>query len=180
MSEILRKHGPAGEAVPERNRHGERTWSWPAVGWASGFLGAFVIALFFLVIDLAAGRPLWTPAALGSALFLGERLAPGAEPPLALVAGYTGIHLGIFAGLGLITATALSVRPRKRGPGALLVIGAALFVAFELSFLAFALLFAPSLIDDLGVLRITVANALAAAAMTAFLGDMATRLQHDG
>jgi hypothetical protein len=83
-------------------------------GLSSGFLGAFVIALFFFVVDWIEGRLLWTPAALGSALFLGERLAPDADAPLALVAGYTGIHFLVFAGIGLITAALLSEPPEAR------------------------------------------------------------------
>ena len=164
---------------PEYDRRLFASWSWAAVGWVSGFLGAFVVAIIFLAIDWAAGRPLWTPAALGSVLFLAERLPPTASPPLVLVVGYTAVHLGIFAGLGLIAAAALSVRRRMRRPARLVAIGLGLFVAFELSFAAFALLFARSLMGDLGAWRITVANALAAAAMTAFLGRMAARLEPD-
>ena len=147
------------------------------MGWASGFLGAFVVAVFFLVIDLMAGRPLWTPAALGSSLFLGQPLSPAAHRSLVLVVSYTAIHLGVFAGLGLIAATVLSVRPRPRGPANLIAIGVGLFAAFELSLAAFALLFAPTLMHDLGAWRVSAANALAAAAMTAYLGHMAARLE---
>jgi hypothetical protein len=166
-------------ARPLPGRHSIESWSWPAVGWVSGFLGAFVVAVFFLAIDWVAGRPMWTPAALGAALFLGERLPQAANPPLVLVVGYTAVHLGVFAGLGLISATALSVRRRLRQPARLLAIGFGLFVAFELSFALFALLFSRSLMGDLGAWRITGANALAAAAMTGFLGSMAARLAPD-
>jgi hypothetical protein len=180
MDESMRARGMARFfSGREGDRHRIGSWSWPAVGWASGFLGAFVVAVFFLVIDLLAGRPLWTPGALGSALFLGQRLPPEAHPPLILVVGYTAVHLGVFAGLGLIAATALSMRPRLREPAMLLAIGFGLFVAFELSFAAFALLFTQALMGDLGAWRISAANALAAAAMTAFLGRMAAHLEPD-
>jgi hypothetical protein len=138
-----------------------------------------VIALFFFVVDWIEGRLLWTPAALGSALFLGERLAPDADPPFALVAGYTGIHFLVFAGIGLITAALLSQPPRKPGRAALLGIGLGLFAACELAFVVFALLLSPSLFTDLGVSRITAANALAAVAMTAFIVGVATPLEQD-
>ncbi|HXK21977.1 MAG TPA: hypothetical protein VMS55_04785 [Myxococcota bacterium] len=180
MDESLRERVPT-RVLPgrERDRHRLASWSWPAVGWASGFIGASVVAVFFLAIDLVAGRPLWTPAALGSALFLGQRLLPAAHPPLVLVVGYTAVHLGVFAGLGLIAATALSVRPRPRRLANRLTIGVGLLAASELSFAAFAWLFAPTLMGDLGAWRITAANALAAAAMTAFLGRMAAHLEPD-
>jgi hypothetical protein len=151
------------------SRHHGITSTWPGAGWISGCLGAFVVAVFFFVIDMAEGRPLWTPAAMGSALFLGERLATDAHVPLALVAGYTAIHFLVFAAFGLITAALLSEPPRIPGPLALLGIGAGIFAACELSFAAFAWLFSPALMSDLGVVRITVANAWAAATMTLFI-----------
>lgn len=157
----------------------QRRWTWPGAGWSSGFLGAFVIALFFFVIDWIEGRLLWTPAALGSALFLGERLTPDAHPPLALVAGYTGIHFLVFAGIGLITAALLSEPPRKPGRAAMLGVGLGLFAACELAFVGFALLFSPTLFSDLGISRITAANALAAIAMTVFIVGVATPLEQD-
>src|SRR5262245_42380066 len=127
MGETMQGRSSGGAMLPERIRSVSETWSWSAAGWISGFLGAFVIAGFFFVVDLIAGRPLWTPTALGAALFLGERLAPDAQPQLVLVAGYTAVHLLVFAGVGLIAATALSVRPHRRGPAELVVIGFALF-----------------------------------------------------
>jgi hypothetical protein len=160
-------------------RHGEVSWSWAAVGWVAGFLGAFMVAAFFLAIDMAAGRPLWTPAMLGSTLFLGVPLAREADSVLVLAAGYTAVHLGIFAGIGLVTVSLLSGRPGPRPLWELIAIGVGLFALFELSFAAFAALFSPSLFNDLGVWRIAAANALAAAAMTAFIGRMAARLRRD-
>jgi hypothetical protein len=178
MDEILQE---GGTTVSGHRGGRQRTASrsWPFVGWASGFLGAFVVAAFFLVIDMLAGRPLWTPAALGSALFLGKSLPPAADPPLVLVVGYTAVHLGVFAGIGLITAATLSERSRRVGAASLLVIGMGLFAAFELAFVIFAQLFAPSLMGDLGAWRVTAANALAAGAMTAFLGVEARSLEPD-
>jgi hypothetical protein len=178
MDDAIQARERAAETRAAANAWSRR-WTWPSAGWTSGFLGAFVIALFFFVIDWIAGRPLWTPAALGSALFLGERLAPDVTPPLALVAGYTGIHFLAFAGIGLITSALLSEPPRKPGTAGLFGIGLAIFVACQLTFVVFALLFSPTLFSDLGITRITAANALAAAAMTAFIVGVATPLEQD-
>jgi len=180
MDESMRGRGTTGFfSGREGKRHRIASWSWSAIGWASGFLGASVVAVVFLAIDLLAGRPLWTPAALGSALFLGQRLPPAAHAPLVLVVGYTGVHLGVFAGLGLITTVMLSESSRPVGAARLLAIGVGLFAAFELTFATFAWLFAPTLMGDLGAWRVTAANALAAAAMTVFLGATAARLEPD-
>jgi len=176
MDQALRK---SDEHAVAREWAGHRRWTWPGAGWCSGFLGAFVIALFFFVVDWIEGRMLWTPAALGSALFLGERLAPNAHAPLELVAGYTGIHFLVFAGIGLITSALLSQPPRKPGGAALFGIAIALFVACELAFVAFALFVSPTLFSDLGVTRITAANALASIAMTLFIVRVAAPLEQD-
>jgi hypothetical protein len=176
MSEVLQKRDASSAPLRERASYVTETWSWAAAGWIAGFIGALVVALFFLVIDLMLGRPLWTPGALGSALFLGQRLLPDAAPQPALVAGYTAIHFLVFVAFGLITATAWSVRPHKRGPIEMLAIGVGIFAACELSFAAFAWLFSPTLWSDLGVGSITASNALAAVAMAVFLGRV-TRLR---
>jgi len=157
----------------------DRDWSWSAVGWLAGLLGAAVVALFFLGLDLMAGRPLWTPTALGSALFLGEPVAADAPPVLALVAGYTAVHLGVFAGFGLIAAALLSVRHRASGAARVFGIAALLFAAFDLAFWALSELCAPTLLADLGVWRVASANVAAATCMAVFLGAMAAHLRPD-
>jgi hypothetical protein len=176
MNEAIQKSGDSAHAAA----YGwSRRWTWPGAGWSSGFLGAFVIALFFFVVDWIEGRMLYTPAALGSALFLGERLPPDARPPLELVAGYTGIHFLVFAGIGLITSALLSQPPRMVGHAGMFGIALGLFVACELAFVAFALFVSPTLFSDLGVTRITAANALASIAMTLFIVRVATPLEQD-
>src|SRR5260370_34011477 len=49
-------------------------------GFIAGLIGAAAGALWFLVVDLIAGRPLFTPAMLGSAVFWGVR-----DPALVVV-----------------------------------------------------------------------------------------------
>ena len=73
---------PAGPGPQDRRRPGELAW--PVAGAAAGALGALVIAVFFLVVDLAVRQALWTPSALGAALFLGPDDLP-AEPHVCAV-----------------------------------------------------------------------------------------------
>ena len=40
-------------------------------GIRAGLVGASIIALWFLIVDTIAGRPLYTPTVLGAALFHG-------------------------------------------------------------------------------------------------------------
>jgi hypothetical protein len=148
--------------------------AWPSYGFVSGVLGAAVVALVFLGIDLVSGRVLWTPAALGAMLFTGERLAPvGFDPGahLALIAGYTAIHGAVFVGFGACASFFLMTAERlPRSTAALTALtGAALFVLFELTFLAQALLFEPVLLREVGAGWVAAANACAAIAMAFFL-----------
>src|SRR6266699_2506500 len=40
-------------------------------GFIAGLIGAAAVALWFLIVDVIAGRPFFTPAMLGSAVFWG-------------------------------------------------------------------------------------------------------------
>jgi len=141
---------------------------WVAHGLLAGVVGAAAIALFFLALDVAAGRPLWTPNALGSALFLGVAPPPDAPISAALVGGYTVIHGWVFVSVALIASTLLvGARLPGRTPLAhMLVLAAVLFVAFTALFAVFAALLATA---PHGFDRILAANAVAALAMAAVL-----------
>lgn len=144
-----------------------------AHGLVAGLIGAAIVIVVLLGVDLAEGRPLWTPAVLGAALFEGERLVAAEFDPwarLEVILGYTAVHGVINVGFG--AATALFLLTAKRARHFALVAAATtgiLFLALELSFLAQALLFAPRLADDLAAGWVAAANALAAAAMGVYL-----------
>jgi hypothetical protein len=138
-------------------------------GGIAGLTGAAVVALFFLIIDLAQGVPLRTPGMLGTALFLGQSLAPGTAPSLAPALGYTVVHAVIFAALGVGTAFALIGYRRPLGPLSGLGLAVGLFAAMEALFAAGLALAAPQLIAAFGAGMIATANLLAAAAMSAML-----------
>lgn len=77
-----------------------------AQGVITGLIGAGAVALWFLVIDVMTGQPFYTPAALGSLVFLGaggpEQVAVGP----GVVASYTVLHLAVFTAIGLGVAWA--------------------------------------------------------------------------
>ena len=151
------------------------------IGWhygvRAGLLGAAVVALLLLGVDLAAGRPLWTPAVLGSALFTGERLAAAGFAPqahAALIAGYTAVHGALYVGFGaLVTFFLVTARKPPRSGVLVALLAGAFFVLFELAFLAQAALFAPRLADDLAAGWVGVANACAAVAMGFYVASAA-------
>ena len=140
-------------------------------GIVAGVAGAALIAVFFLALDLVAGRPLWTPTALGSAFFLGQTLpANGAVVP-ALVLGYSVMHGVGFVGIGLLGAYVLQAPERLPWTPAKLAVAAAiaLFLAFQAFILTLAAIFEPQLMAELGTGKVAAANGLAAVAMSVML-----------
>lgn len=79
-------------------------------GAVAGLLAGALVALWFLILDLATARIFRTPADL-AAVYLGDGPA---EISAGLVLGYTALHFGVFAALGSLTAGFLAlidVRP---------------------------------------------------------------------
>jgi hypothetical protein len=159
--------------VPPAARSQDVPRTVPLHGLIAGAIGAAVVAVVYLAIDLALGKPFYTPNALGAALFRGESLGLDAPIEPVLVYGYSLVHGGVFAGFGLI-ASFVELEARMRLSDArkeLLITGAlalALFVVFQISFGLFGWLLAPGQ-GQLGGWRAALANALAAIAMAGYL-----------
>src|SRR5207247_4816063 len=84
-------------------------------GFIAGLIGAGAVALWFLIVDTVAGRPFFTPAMLGSAVFWGVH-----DPALVVIEysriiGYTMIHVSAFLIVGTI-APCSPPRWRSRRP----------------------------------------------------------------
>ena len=167
--------GTAPAAGPVAHEEAETT-PWVANGIAAGVLGASVVAAFFLVVDLLAGRPFWTPSVLAAALFRGELPAAGSTPEPVMVLAFTGLHVAVFVAFALPAAFwALAHFPSSEGPGKAGLLAVALFAGFELVFMTLAATFASGLVDALRAGRVTAANALAAIAMAGFVFARAGR-----
>ena len=140
---------------------GSEAWRWS--GLVAGVQGAAAVALFFLLIDLASGRPMWTPSSLGARLFQGETLDPsvGWVPVLAL--GYTLVHGAVFLGIGSIASQVAA--NRKPGSVSTWLLALILFIAIEITFVAFALAVHPELFAELGAGSVALANLVAAIVM---------------
>jgi putative oxidoreductase len=82
-------------------------------GVVAGFIGAVAIVLWFLVVDLLAGRPFFTPATLGRGL-LGV-IAPGASyaTETAFVLLYTVFHFAAFMIVGLVASLVVTVARKE-------------------------------------------------------------------
>jgi hypothetical protein len=81
-------------------------------GLATGLLGAVVTAVWYLVCDIAAGRPLHTFNVLGRILLQGDFNPGGRAIDVAAVGGYLVLHLVLFAviGIGLTVLAHLASR----------------------------------------------------------------------
>lgn len=143
----------------------------PLDGVAAGALGAFVVAVFFLVVDTIEGRPLWTPTALGAAVFHGQALAANAPIDPAMVLLYTFLHGALFGLFGLMAARVLAA---SETPGWLGGLGLAtlLFVVLQLTFVGLDFVgsvFPSDFAVPIDPGRLVVANALASIAIAALL-----------
>jgi uncharacterized membrane protein YphA (DoxX/SURF4 family) len=136
-------------------------------GTIAGLIGATCIAVWFLVIDLLAGQPLFTPTTLGRALFSVLGPQPPGESVALYIAAYTIFHYAAFIVVGIIAATV--VRLAGREPSVLLGF-VILFVAFEVGFHALvALLQHATPLGALAWYQVMAGNLIAAVAMGAYI-----------
>jgi hypothetical protein len=136
-------------------------------GMIAGVIGAATVALWFLILDTAAGRPFYTPTVLGSALFRRGALASPEtlSVSLEMVAMFTWVHTLVFAALGGIASRLIGMVERNPSWGFGLLLFA---VIFEFGFLAAALVFAAPVLRLIPWPSVLVANLLAAGAMSAY------------
>jgi putative oxidoreductase len=132
-------------------------------GIIAGLIGAVAIAVWFFVIDLVAGRPLFTPATLGHGLL--AVLGPDdiTDSTLSFVLVYTVFHFAAFMIVGLLAS--LIVFLARQEPSILLGF-VVLFVATEVGFYGLVgLLHQASTLGSLAWYQVMLGNLIAASAM---------------
>src|SRR6185295_17826552 len=105
-----------------------------AEGLTAGLVGAATIAIWFLIVDTIGGRPLYTPAVLGSALLRGvDTIADPAAVPIDLetVLTFSWLHVLAFLLIGVSAAKLLELAERDTHLGFGIVL---LFVVFSAGF----------------------------------------------
>ena len=155
---------PTVDALPDSPHDVARLYQ---EGMIAGVIGAATVALWFLLLDSASGRPLYTPTVLGSAIF---RRAALASPEtlsvsMEMVLMFTWIHVLVFAALGGIASRLLAMAERNPSWGFGLLL---LFVVFEFGFVAAAALIASPVLRVIPWPSVLAANLLAAATMSAY------------
>ncbi|HEX9705487.1 MAG TPA: hypothetical protein VGA20_09590 [Gemmatimonadales bacterium] len=135
-------------------------------GAVTGLVGAAAVALWFLALDVAVGHPLRTPAALGSALFLGAQGMGEVRTDLGVVAAYTVLHVGVFIAIGM--GLAWLARQVERAPQFLLLVVLACIVLQALVVPAMALT-AEWVLGTLGWWSVVVGNLFGVGSMAAWI-----------
>jgi hypothetical protein len=143
-------------------------------GLVTGLIGAAVVAAWFLLFDVARGRPFFTPAALGSTLFLGAANLDEVVASTVTILGYTVLHVAAFLVTGFLAA-GIAVAADEQPP---LVLAAVLFFAvFEAFFMGTLAMVSEFLLGTLAWWTIAVGNLLAATTMGWYLWTHHPRLR---
>src|SRR5258706_15005949 len=135
-------------------------------GFIAGCIGAAIVAAWFLVIDAINGRPFFTPAMLGSAVFWGAHDPSGVVIEYSRIIGYTMIHVSAFVVVGCIAAALAAEVEVAPSTLFLVVVG---FCFFEVGFYILVALLAKPLLGYLAWWSVAIGNGLAALGMGYFL-----------
>jgi hypothetical protein len=135
-------------------------------GTIVGVLGAGTVALWFLILDTLARRPLATPSILGQVVLFG-RLSPQTDSvvPSAILA-YTLLHIAVFIGLGVLITKLVYLAVNNP---VFMFAGLMLFVVFEVFFAFFTYIFFAATRGLFPWVTTLTANTLAAVVMTAYI-----------
>jgi hypothetical protein len=133
-----------------------------ADGVITGAIGAAAIAVWFLVLDILAGHPFYTPAALGSALLLGAQTPADVQLTAGIIAAYTLVHLIAFFAVGV--AVEWGARQLERFPTFWLVALLAVIV-LDVLFVGIVGSLAMWVLGTVGLWSVVIGNLLSVAAM---------------
>lgn len=148
-------------------------------GVVAGALAATAVAIWFLVLDSVAGRPLATPTMLGASLSSLFGM-PGAPATASAVLGYSAFHYTAFVVAGLIGATVMNNAEEEPS---VLIGFFILFIFFEIGFYGLTAILARSqYFGQLAWYQVLAANLIAAATIGTYLfrrhPGLASRFAH--
>jgi hypothetical protein len=130
-------------------------------GAITGLIGATAIAIWFFVVDLIAGHPLYTPQMLGGGLLNLFGRDP-TDSAMLQITIYTIFHLLAFVLVGVLLTVIVHAGERTPGVFAGVLI---LIVVLELGFYGFAGLMENTAMGNLAWWQVMVANVIAASLM---------------
>ena len=136
-------------------------------GLFTGMIGALTVALWFLILDLAAGRPLYTPSLLGAVVLYGsEATARGIAIAPLPIAAYTALHFLVFIAVGILLSYLMNLFDRFPIMFFVLLV---LFLSLQIGFFCLDLALGAQLMGRLHAWTVVVANLLASVGMALFL-----------
>ncbi|HBZ70193.1 MAG TPA: hypothetical protein DEP35_10840 [Deltaproteobacteria bacterium] len=135
-------------------------------GIVAGMIGAAIVALWFFVLDIARGKPFFTPSLLGNALLLGKSVEQTQEVNAIMVFAYTGVHGILFLIAGVAVSWMFHQIERNPQLGLVLLL---IFLLFESILFGFEVTLVPHLVGALGAFTVGFANLLSAGGMFWFL-----------
>lgn len=136
-------------------------------GLFTGAIGGITVALWFLLLDVIAGRPLFTPALLGTVLLHGgAAAAQGITVAPLEVAAYTAFHFLVFLAIGTGFSWLMTLFERFPIVGFVLLV---LFVSLQLGFFVLDVALGAQLLGQLHAWAVITANLLAAGSMSIYL-----------
>ena len=133
-------------------------------GIVAGAFGAITVAVWFFVVDVIAGRALFTPETLGRGVtsILGGP-AYGATTDIVV---YTVVHFIAFFAVGIVLSWVVH---RAETAPHVLVIFMLLFIIFELGFAGITAVLAETSLKSLAWYQVAAGNVLAALSMGWYL-----------
>ena len=131
-------------------------------GVIAGLIGAAVVAVWFLIFDIARGRPFLTPGLLGGAVFYGVDSPQALTPSVGPIIGYTILHGLAFIAFGVVAAAIMTLSEREP---ALFIAFVILFACFEAFFFGLIGAMGQSMRGALVWWAVLVGNLLASVAM---------------
>lgn len=143
-------------------------------GVIAGLLGASAIAVWFLIVDVVARQPFFTPAMLGSALFFGIDDPAAVDIAVGPVLTYSMVHVLSFVVVGLV-ASALACQA-ERSPSTLFL-AVVLFAVFGFGFFTIWTILGPPILGVLAWWSVAIGNGIAALAMGYYLWQRHPRLR---
>lgn len=135
-------------------------------GVTAGALAGAAVAVLFFVIDIIGGQPFQTPAALGSAVFLGAESSDAVQAGVGIIGGYTLLHFAAFMAVGVVFAW---VGDRVAAYPGFWLLAVMAFIVLDGLFIGVAGLMSERVLDALGWGSIALGNILAVAVMGAWV-----------
>ncbi len=159
------RHMPEPDFTPGACMAEEARHSILGEGSTVGIIGAVIVALWFLLLDLVDHRPFYTPSILGQVILLGrENPATGLVPEA--IALYSFVHFAAFVVFGIVTVQLVHMATRQSFFRFALLL---LFVGFEFFFYGFTYIFFAGTRGLFPWWSILAANTLAAIGMGLYI-----------